>query len=157
MIRFWNLYFHSLHRKTSHNACKQRIRMLWFNRDFSKRTTSNDPGQNSSYRWQGGDRHWSHTSQVFRDVSHQFAGTEPRTVLGERAKLQYPEKVTLYVLESVYLATKWVLRETDFEFIMLKGCDSICDLFPFSILQLMNMMNVSFTSFFPAMKQFQLC
>lgn len=38
----------------------------------------------------------------------------------ERSTVQNPRKVTMYVAEEVYLATKWALQETDFQYIALK-------------------------------------
>lgn len=43
----------------------------------------------------------------------------------ERAKLENPQKVTLYATEEVYLATKWALGQTEFEFISLKLAESL--------------------------------
>lgn len=42
----------------------------------------------------------------------------------ERAKLKNAKRVMLYVTEEVYLATKWAMRETDFQFIQLKRIES---------------------------------
>lgn len=42
----------------------------------------------------------------------------------ERAKLPNAEKITLYVDERLYLATKWTRRETDLPFIRLKRFES---------------------------------
>lgn len=46
----------------------------------------------------------------------------------ERAtKLPNAKKVTLYVQEPIYLATKWASRETDLDFIKLKRIDTLND------------------------------
>lgn len=42
----------------------------------------------------------------------------------ERGRLANARKITFYVHETVYLATKWALKETDFDFIRLKRIDS---------------------------------
>lgn len=42
----------------------------------------------------------------------------------ERKKLPFARKITLYVNETYYLATKWALKETNFEFIRLKRVES---------------------------------
>lgn len=42
----------------------------------------------------------------------------------ERAKLPNAKMVTLYVTEEVYLATKWTMKRTDFEFIQMRRNDS---------------------------------
>lgn len=44
----------------------------------------------------------------------------------ERTKLEGAEKMTIYVREKVYLATKWAIRETDYATVRLKRIDS-CD------------------------------
>lgn len=41
-----------------------------------------------------------------------------------RAELTAPQKISLFVEENVYLATKWALNETNFEFIRLMRRDS---------------------------------
>lgn len=43
----------------------------------------------------------------------------------ERAKLLRPRKVTIYVQESIYLATKWALPTIDFKFVELKRAQAI--------------------------------
>lgn len=47
-----------------------------------------------------------------------------QTLNRERAKLAEAKKMTIYVDEKVYLATKWTLNETDFSLIRLKRVDS---------------------------------
>lgn len=42
----------------------------------------------------------------------------------ERAKLPDAKKITLYVNERLYLATKWAIRDTDLPFIRLKRIES---------------------------------
>lgn len=45
----------------------------------------------------------------------------------ERATLKNGKKVTLYVNEEVYLATKWTMKEINFEFIQLKRFTSFIE------------------------------
>lgn len=46
----------------------------------------------------------------------------------ERAKLPNAQAITLYVKEEVYLATKWAMKQTDFDFIKLRRIQSYyCD------------------------------
>lgn len=44
--------------------------------------------------------------------------------LNERSKLSNVKMITLYVNEDVYLATKWMMRQTEFEFIQMKRVSS---------------------------------
>lgn len=47
-----------------------------------------------------------------------------RALNGERQQLPNARKITLYVQEKIYLATKWAMKETDLELIRLKRIES---------------------------------